>query len=162
MTINTEAETVNLNTKKIFVPLVHFLEKNKNKKVSSLFEEILKMTETKVQQSTSVSDDKGNVIAIYCYYHKQWELVKNVEYGQKASSATGLNTMCKIGVSKWTKQNNAIKKIGNTILALLESGDIDATEIASTKERLMAEAKQIDDEDKPEGFETSEDAVAAS
>jgi len=151
-----------INTKKAFIPLVEFLKENENKKVSTILADILKMTEARVQQSTSVSDEDGNVIAIFCYYHKQWELVKDVEYGKKASSSTGYNSMCKIGVSKWTKQNTKVKKVGNTILELLEAGEITTDEIADTKERLITEAKVLDETDKPEGFETSEEALAHS
>ena len=40
--------------------------------------------------STFIKDADGNVIAIYCYYHKKWELVEHIEYGKKANTATGL------------------------------------------------------------------------
>ena len=69
--------------------------------------------------------------------------------------------MCKVGVSKWTKQNNAVKKVGEAVLTLLESGDITANEIADTKERLIAEAKVIDEDKKPIGFDSSEEALEA-
>jgi len=150
------------NTKKAFINLVYFLEKNKEKKVSTILDEVYKMTEAKTQQKTSYSDEKGTVVAVYCYYHKQWELVKDVPYGTKASSTTGLNSMCKIGTSKWTKQNTRVKAIGNTILALLESGDLKPTEISDKKEELEAKAREIDVEDMPVGFKTLEAALEST
>jgi len=148
-------------TKKAFVEIVELLEKNKNKKVSTILGQIKEMTAQKSNLKTFAVDDKGAVVAVFCYYHKQWELVADVPYGKKASSTTGLNTMCKVGVSAWTKQNNAVKKVGSAVLALLEAGTIEATEIADTKERLIAEAKAINTEDMPEGFATSEEALAS-
>jgi len=150
-----------INTKKAYVELVEFLEANKNKKVSSILNDIKAMTAQKANQKTFLTNDKGEVVAIYCYYHKQWELLADVEYGKKASSSTGFNTMCKVGVSNWTKQNNAVKKVGETVLTMLETGEIGADEIAETKERLIAEAKAVITDNMPQGF-TSADEVLAS
>jgi len=148
-------------TKKAYVELVEFLETNKNKKVSTILEAVKAMTRQKASQKTFLTDDKGEVIAIYCYYHKQWELLSDVEYGKKASSSTGFNTMCKLGVSKWTKQNRAVKQVGETVLSMLESGAIGADEIAEAKAKLINEAKQIDIESMPQGFETIEELQAS-
>jgi len=149
-----------INTKKAYVELVEFLEANKNKKVSTILDDIKAMTAQKASQKTFLTNDKGEVVAIYCYYHKQWELLSDVEYGKKASSSTGFNTMCKIGVSNWTKQNNAVKRVGETVLSMLESGEIGADEIAETKERLIADAKAINTDNMPQGFESVDDALA--
>jgi hypothetical protein len=150
-----------MTIKKSFAEIVSFLEANKNKKVSTILDDIYEMTAQKSQSKTFLTNDNGEVIAIFCYYHKQWELVSEVAYGKKASSTTGLNTMCKIGVSKWTKQNNTVKKVGEIVLEMLESGKISADEISLTKEKLITEAKEIDMTDAPVGYATPEDALEA-
>jgi len=158
----TQKESImTINTKKVYVELVEFLEANKNKKVSTILEQVKEMTKQKVSAKTSLTNETGEVVAIYCYYHKQWEILADVPYGKKASSTTGFNTMCKVGVSNWTKQNNAIKKVGETVLSKLESGEIGAADIADTKAKLIAEAKEINTDNMPEGFESTE-AVLAS
>jgi len=149
-----------INTKKAYVELVEFLEANKNKKVATILDEVKAMTRQKASQKTFLTNKAGEVIAIYCYYHKQWEMLSDVEYGKKASSSTGFNTMCKIGVSKWTKQNRAVKQVGSIVLSMLESGKIGTDEIAETKAKLVNEAKQIDVEDMPHGFDTIEELQA--
>jgi len=146
----------NITVKKTYQDLVEFLQENKNKKVSTILPTVLEMTKQKNNLKTHLVHN-GKVFAIFCYYHKQWELLEHVEYGQKASSATGYNTMCKIGVSKWTKQNNKIKKIGSSILAMLETGKLQQANISDKKAELVAKAKELDVTDMPEGFETLEE-----
>ena len=75
-----------MSIKKSYVEIVNFLEDNKEKKVSSILDEILSMVESKKSPSTVLMDAEGNVIAIFCYYHKQWELFSEVEYGSKANT----------------------------------------------------------------------------
>ena len=106
-----------MSIKKPFVELVDFLTANKNKKVDTILQEVLLMAESKKRDTTTIKDADDNVIAIYCYYHKQWELLDNVPYGAKKSSANGYNTMCKVGVSKWTKAQSMAKKAKGQIIA---------------------------------------------
>lgn len=149
MSINT--------TKKQFQSLVEFLEANKDKKIKDVLNEIYAQTALKVQAKTALVDKDGKVLAVFCYYHKQWEVLDEVEYGKKASSTTGFNTMCKIGTSKWTKQNNAIKQVDNTILNLLESGELKLEDIKDKKEELIIKLKFIDTEDMPNGYQDVEE-----
>jgi hypothetical protein len=149
MSINT--------TKKAFVELVSLLEKHSGKKITKeLLEQIHEMTKQKASSKTFLLDTENKVVAIFCYYHKQWEILDETPYGAKASSTTGYNTMCKKGVSLWTKQNNAVKQVGEAVLNMLESGEIEANEIADTKEKLIAEAKMISNVDMPMGYELSD------
>lgn len=150
-----------MTIKKSYLDLVTFLEENKAKKVSSILDEIYAMTKQSHKAKTFLLNDKGEVYAVFCYYHKQWELLDEVPYGVKASSTTGFNTMCKVGTSEWTKQNNAAKQVGSTVLTMLEQGDIQADEIAETKERLLEAAKQINTTNMPIGYQTEEDAEQA-
>lgn len=144
-------------TKKAYVGLIAFLEKNKNKKVETILDQIKEMTQQKNTLKTFLVNEKNEVVAIFCWYHKQFELLETVEYGAKASSATGFNTMCKVGVSKWTKQNKNVKAVEGVILAMLENETIIASEISDKREHLVAEAKMIDVEDMPIGYETIDD-----
>jgi len=60
-------------TKKQFQPLMAFLESNKTKTVEEIMGAVLVMCESKRVQDTVVYDpDNGKVLAIFCYYHKQW------------------------------------------------------------------------------------------
>jgi len=141
-----------MSIKKAYIELVDFLETNSNKKVSTIIDEIIVMCESKTQSSTTMRDADNNVIAIFCYYHKQWELINEVEYGNKANSATGLNTMCKIGVSLWTKAQREAKKANAAILTGVIDGTIAREDIAN--EQLAIEAKRIaiDKTNLPKGF----------
>lgn len=109
--------------KKDFVALVEFLEANQNKKVATILEQLREMCS---QQNTVTfkKDAEGNVTEVFCYYHKRWELVSEHEYGKKASNkATGLNTMCKVGLNLWTKQQSAAKKAKEQLLARVAAGE---------------------------------------
>ena len=109
--------------KKDFQLIVEFLEANQNKKVATILEQLREMCS---QQNTITfkKDAEGNVTEVYCYYHKRWELVSEHEYGKKASNkATGLNTMCKVGLNQWTKQQSTAKKAREQVLSRLASGE---------------------------------------
>jgi hypothetical protein len=150
-----------MTIKKSYAELVEFLEANKNKKVSTILDEIYSMTSQKSMSRTYLTNEQGEVFAIFCYYHKQWELLSEVDYGSKASSTTGYNTMCKIGVKHWTAQNKQAKAVGGSILTMLEAGEITSDEISDTRERLLAETKVIITDDMPVGYATPEDAADA-
>lgn len=141
-----------MSIKKIYVELVELLETNQNKKVSSILEEVRLMCESKVQETTSMFDAEGNVIAIYCYYHKQWEIVSAVEYGAKASSKTGLNSMCKIGTSLWTKAQRDAKKELAELLTKVATGTVEPSDIPSLQAEIEVKRKSIDLTNMPEGY----------
>ena len=112
--------------KKQYVELIELLEASKNKKVSTILEEVKALCEAKKGGSdgkTFEKDADGNVTKVYCWYHKQWEDVAEVEYGNKKGTATGLNTMCKQGVSSWTKQQRIAKQARDEVLTRVASGE---------------------------------------
>ena len=148
------------NVKKAFVELVELLEANQNKKVSSIMPEILEMVSGKSSQKTFHKDDNDNVVAVYCYYHKCWELVSEVEYGKKASTAHGLNTMCKDGVSAWSKQQREAKKSKEVLLDDVANGVIEASELPLRLEEIEAERTKVIEQDSKVGFSTLEEALA--
>ena len=141
-----------MKIKKSFEDIVTFLEANSNKKVESILEEVYSMVESKKQQKASIKDKDGNVLAIFCYYHKQWEIVKDVEYGSKVNSTTGLNTMCKVGTSKWTKQQRDSKKAKEQLLEDVSSGKVLPTDILKHQKDIEEGRNIIDETDMPKGY----------
>jgi hypothetical protein len=145
-----------MTIKKQFVDLVKLLEDNKGKKVSTIMPDILDLVSSQKRDKTVLKDDEGNLIAIFCYYHKQWELLCDVEYGVKASRPSGYNTMCKIGVSKWTKQQSVAKKANERVLNDVSEGKILPSDIKVQMKTIEDDRKTISDVDRPKGFETEE------
>tara|TARA_R110000796_G_scaffold62616_5_gene144398 strand:- start:3242 stop:3655 length:414 start_codon:yes stop_codon:yes gene_type:complete len=131
------------NIKSQYAEIVALLEANKNKKVSTILPQILELVTTKQNSKNFIKDSEGNVTSIYCYYHKQWEEVATHEYGKKASSATGLASMCKIGVSHWTKQQRDKKAAESALLASLASGKTSITELPILQEAIINAASAI-------------------
>ena len=150
---------MNTQIKKAFVELVALLEANSNKKVATIMPQILELASAKVATSTCYKDEEGNVIAVYCYYHKAWELVANVPYGKKASTSSGLNTMCKEGTSLWTKQQRLAKVAKEKLLDQVAKGEVEADELT---ERLEAiEVERLTKVESSQGFDTLEEALDA-
>mgnify|MGYP003651800918 CR=1 FL=1 len=131
------------NIKSQYAEIVALLEANKNKKVSTILPQILELVTTKQNSKNFIKDSEGNVTSVYCYYHKQWEEVATHEYGKKASSATGLASMCKIGVSHWTKQQRAKKAAESALLASLADGTLDIKELPKAQEDIVEAANAI-------------------
>ena len=146
-----------MTIKKPFVSLVNFLETNKDETVSSILEEVLLMCESKKTTSTVITNSDNEVVAVFCYYHKQWELVSEVEYGSKINTTSGLNTMCKVGVSKWTKKQRDAKKSKEELLTNVASGDIQVSEILKLQDDIEVTRLTMDTEDMPIGYESEEE-----
>ena len=111
-----------LNIKKGHVEVVDFLTKHKNMKVEDILQQVLEMCESKKKDSTIRKNDKNQITHVFCYYHKIWEDITECEYGSKSSSHSGLNTMCKLGVNRWTKQQSEFKKNKSSLLDLFSKG----------------------------------------
>jgi len=142
-----------MSTKKVFIELVEYLESHKDSKIGDILtsEAFKDIITAKKNTTTVLKDENDNVIAIFCYYHKQWELLKDVEYGTKVSSATGFNTMCKIGVNKWTKQHNDAKKAKAELLDQVASGEIKPQDVAQLVNDIDRKRDTIDKENMPKG-----------
>jgi hypothetical protein len=149
-----------MNVKKQYADLVAFLEANANKKVSTIIDEIYEMTAAQRRASTVYKDDDGNVIAIYCYYHKQWEVVAEVAYGAKANSATGLNTLCKVGAQKWTKAQRDAKAAKESLLTRVATGEVAADTLKDALDDIEERRQAVDMTDAPNGFATIEELEA--
>lgn len=129
--------------KKDFVALIAFLEANSTKKVSTILEEAKLMCTKKSNDKTFKLNDLGEVTEVYCYYHKQWEDVTVCEYGPKANTASGLNTMCKVGVSNWTKQQRVAKIQRSDLLTQLGSGELTIEELPEAEALIEANRNVI-------------------
>lgn len=132
-----------LNVKKAYAELVEFLQENEGKKVSTIMPQILEMVSGKARASTVRYDEEGNVTHIYCYYHKEWEDVSVVPYGKKANSTSGLNTMCKEGLSHWNRQQREKKKAEADLLAKVAKGEVAPEDIAAEMEAIEEACKVI-------------------
>ena len=152
-----------MNVKKQYEELAVFLEANKAKKVNTIMPQLIEMMQRKNnasgQSSTFVKDEDGNVIAIYCYYHKMWELVSKAEYGSKKGTATGLNTMCKQGVSMWTKQQRNKKAEEALILTAVASGELAVADITAKQEEIADRSKVIEPRADGHGYESADEAM---
>ena len=92
---------------------------------------------------TFLKDADGKVTHIYCYYHKKWEEVAVAEYGLKASTASGYNTMCKEGVSAWTKQQRVAKQARDQLLTQLSNGEIAIDDLVPAQDAIEADRNVI-------------------
>lgn len=144
-----------------YVDLIAFLELNKNKKVNTILEEAKAMCASKGSSmaKTFLKNDEGETIAIYCYYFKAWMPLCDVEFGKKASTASGYNTMCKSGVSNWSKQQRTAKKANEELLAKLESGELQVSDLEAERAAIEADRKLIVDCNEI-GFDTVEAVLA--
>lgn len=123
------------------------LEDNSNKKVSSIIELIKELEEVKsMRQKTYIMTKENEPFAIFCYYHKHWELVDETEYGLKSSSKTGLNTMCKLGTNKWTKQQKDAKKQEAELLQKVIDQSCTIEEAETLKQDIETNRQVIDNE----------------
>jgi hypothetical protein len=126
-----------MKIKKQFQPLIDLLNQNKHETIESLMPEILKIAGAKQASKTFLKDDEGNTTHIFCYYHKKWEPI-SVGYTTKQKSASGYNTMCKEGQSRWTKQQRQAKLDRDELMSDFAMGAVEA-------EDLKDELKAIDE-----------------
>lgn len=134
-----------VNVKKVFTELYAVLEANKNKKVSTVLPQLVELMSksTNAVAETTRYDEDGKLTHVYCYYHKEWEDITECEYGAKKNTKSGLNTMCKVGVSNWTKQQRAKKKAESELLVKLASGDIKVEDLPELQAEILAASKVI-------------------
>ena len=136
------------NIKKAFVSIHAFLLANQDKKVKSIMDEFTEMCSAKGAGGAATSvhrDSDGNVVAVLDYYFKKWLPVNIVEFGAKATSASGLSTMCKLGTSYWTKQQRDFKKAKDELLDKVSAREIEPTDIQAHLDALEAERAEVRD-----------------
>lgn len=97
-------------------------------------------------ETTAIRNDKGEVVAVRCFYYKRWMPVvgdKAVEFGVKKTTSTGLNTMCKAGSSLYTKQLSAYKKAKEEMLDKVSSGEVKPADVKANLEKLEKDRHTI-------------------
>lgn len=156
--------------KKVFAPVYALLvaAAEEGKKVKSVLPELEALMAAKAGgggggATTFVKDDAGVVVAIFDYYHKKWVDPRIVEFGAKAGTATGLNTMSKEGTSNWTKQERAYKKGKDALLTRVVAGELDQAQLQIELAELE-EARKVVVPLRGDyvGFDTAEEAIAFS
>jgi hypothetical protein len=152
--------------KKAYQAIMAVLAENMDAQVSDIYAEVEALASAKSGgtggNATSFhKDEDGNLVGIKCYYHKLWFNPEVVEFGKKSGSPTGLNSMCKDGNSKWTKQQSAFKKAKEQLLADVAAGEVDAADIGSILAELEEAKNVIVPNDELVGYETLEELLAA-
>ena len=146
-----------MTIKKQYLEIIALLEANKNKKVSTVMADILALCESKNGGDTFIKDADGVTIAIKCYYFKKWFWLDKAEFGVKKNTASGYNTMCKLGNSLWTKQQRVAKKAREVLLDQVSSGEIEASEL-NEQLMLIEETRKLIDLEQLTGMEYSDEA----
>ncbi len=124
-----------MNTiKKGFVEVHSILVENEDKKVSEIMDLLMPIFVSKQRDKNHFTNEHG--LWVFCYYHKTWELVSQVEYGSKVNTSTGLNSMCKVGTNQWTKQQREFKRDRSALLDLVLSGDLAVEDIKEKTNEL--------------------------
>jgi len=159
-----------MSIKKAYQDVVSFLEENADKKVKSIIDQVYDMCSAKSgggggKATTFFKDENDVVRAIRCFYHQTWMSPADIEFGKKESSATGFNTMCKDGVSKWTKQQRDFKKGKEEILDQVTAGELAPDDIPGAVAALEEAKNMIHPMDDAEldakCFDTLEECLAA-
>lgn len=150
--------------KKAYQEIISYLEANTDLQVEEVLPKVIELSSAKNRGASGgksfLADANGTVLAIHDYYFKRWMPVVGdelVEFGLKSNSATGLNVMCKLGVSLWTKQQREAKAATAALIPRLESGELDVSEIADARAEIESACNEIAHTDM--GFETQEEVV---
>ena len=150
--------------KKAYKEIVDLLENNRDTKVKHIIDQVIALASAKSSRSEGssyIKDAEGTPVAIFDYYFKRhMPLVgdKAVEFGAKAKTATGFNTMCKEGVSHWTKQQKEAKNANTALLSKVASGEIAPDAIVAHQEEIETARKTIAETEL--GFETIDELNA--
>lgn len=127
--------------KKAYVNIVAFLQENKDKKVSTVLDQVVEMCQAKSAGGVATAshrDANGNVVAVRCNYFGLWFPTSHVDFGQKQGSATGLNSMCKEGANAFSLAQRTFKKGKEALLDKLSAGELAPADIAGELEKLEA------------------------
>jgi len=154
-----------MTIKKAFLPINAILLANEDKKVKTIMPELVEIMSAKGAGGGATAihrNEAGDVVGIMDYYFKVWLPVEFVEFGAKANSASGLNTMCKLGTSLWTKQQRDFKKGKEALLDQVAAGEVLPTEIQEHLDSLEEARGFVAEYPIPElAFASTEDLDAA-
>lgn len=125
--------------KKQYEELYNLLKSNKDAKILDILPQITEICSSKIRKKNHITNEKGETIAVFCYYHKKWELLSKSPYGQKKNVISKVNTMCKLGCSAWVKLNKFKKSIDSMLLDQIEAGKLKVEDLKKQKAKLIAE-----------------------
>jgi len=123
-----------MTIKKGYAELHSILLANPNKKVKDVLELLMPIMESQQRDKAHYTDEHG--LWVFCYYHKQYELTSQVEYGRKVNTVTGLNSMCKVGTNQWTKQQRDYKKAKSDLLDQVNAGTLQVSDLEAEIKKL--------------------------
>lgn len=152
--------------KKAYQPIMTILAANIGETLTQeLYDEVEALTAAKQgggggAATTFHRNDAGDVVAVRCFYHGLWMSPQVEEFGKKASSASGLNSMCKAGVSKWTKQQSQFKKAKEELLEQVAAGEVAPAEINDRLAELDEARQAVEPLESGYGFDSLEDCLA--
>ncbi len=152
--------------KKAYAAIVAVLQDNLSATVEEVMPQVLELAAAKTgsgggKATTFHKNEDGEVVAIKCYYHNLWMDPREVEFGAKASSPTGFNSMCKDGVSKWTKQQREAKKAESELLQRVAAGEVAVEDIAAEQEAIREAREEVIPREDGYGYETLEELLEA-
>lgn len=149
--------------KKVFAPVMAILESNLSASVADIIEQVRAATSAKTgggggKATNFVRNEEGVVTAVKCYAFDKWMDPRLVPFGAKANTPTGLNTMCKAGVSVWTQAQAAFKKGKDAVVAQLLANEITSEEAQAKIAELEAARTAVPELPADiQGFDTLED-----
>lgn len=151
--------------KKVFLPILAILESAMTSTVAEVIEQVRAVASAKVgggggKATNFHRNEAGDIVAIKCYAFDKWMDPRVVDFGKKANTPTGYNTMCKAGVAVWTQAQSAFKKGKEAVVAQLLAGEIDNTAAQEQIEAL--EATRVSVPELPadiQGFDNLEDCL---
>ena len=154
-----------MTIKKAYVSIIELLEANTDALVGDILTQVRDLAAAKTGGGTGsvfARNEEGEVIAIRCYYHKLWFDPRVVDFGKKVTSPTGLNTLSKDGMSKWTKQQREAKQAESVLLSKVFEGELLPADIPAEQEAIKEATRVIVPREDGYGFETLEECIADS
>lgn len=151
------------NVKVAFHGIITHLLDHPDHKVKSITADAIKMCSAKQRTPrvlTHIRNVAGEVVGIKDLYFGRWmPLVgdKAVEFGVKTGSSTGMNPMCKLGLSQWSKQQSKARNDSLAILEDLKNGSLELKDIPKREAEIEAEKNAVIETEM--GFETKEELV---
>lgn len=143
-----------MSIKKAYVGIMSLLAANMDATVESIYDQVEALASAKAGGGAGATsfhkNEDGDVVALRCGYFGLWFLASEVEFGKKASSASGYNTMCKVGMSAWTKAQSNFKKAKEQLLDDVAAGTVAPGDIAAVTAEL--EETRLTPIELPEGM----------
>lgn len=148
--------------KKAYKEIVSLLEANRDVQVSEVIDQVIEFASAKTgggggKASAFHRAEDGTVLAVRDFYFKKWVSPLIMEFGEKKSSPSGLNSMSKEGVSKWTKAQREFKKANDGLLQQMLDGSLAQEDLADEVAKIETAREEILPIESVEGYEGFDD-----